>query len=390
MEFADGLFLEDFVLINDLISRGSMDGKSLIESFNPPTSRSNKNESYLSSNFRISYRKPLSKFFEDNAEKIAEELKKSEPVFYYKMRVISSDYLQEKAPNAEQAQYILDQCFEYSDYSKSILKSRVKTETSLTLDKVRLSAGVLILEGTVRAVVKEPVILGCGSTIYEKVLAKSGEKFEFGEISFMDYAWAEWPSMDVWDYFVAAKECPDITVKFQSNKIVFKAKQIDPNQFLNLAAARMFPNPGGGGSIKLGELFQSYFKLAHTRLPDRVDGDTFELKDKDLNNCNYGLFRLDFSCEYDDRTIETMLKQGLRDVETMKKCLNMMLKACQEGQKASSKGSFLDYVRELFKTEISSDPLKYAKGRWEGHYSDEIRDAAKCIIGSIDDEDEEE
>jgi hypothetical protein len=389
MDNKDGLFIEDFVLVIDLISRGSIDGKSLIESFDIPTKRFNNDESYLTSNIKISYRKPLDKFFEDNAEKIADEVKKPKPVFYYKVRLIS-EYPQEKAPDEEQARYILDNCFGRSDYSKSMLKSRIEAETSVTLDKIRLSAEVLILEGTVRAEIKEPVVGDWGSTIYEKVTARGGEKFGFGDISFMNYAWSEWPDSNVWDYFVAARACPEIAIKFHSDKIVFKAKQIDPNQFLNLAAIRMFPITGDRSSIKLGELFQSYFKLVNTRLPNRISSDTFEFKDKDLNSYDYGLFRLDFTCVYDDEHVESMLKQGLKDVETMRKCLNVMLKACQEGQKASPKGSFIDYVRELFKTEISSDPLKYSKGRWEGHYSDEIRDAAKCILGTVDDEDEDD
>ena len=196
-----------------------------------------------------------------------------------------------------------------------------------------------------------------------------------------DIAWDGFPQSRILSYIRAAKEIKDIKVKVSDTSIRFYAKKIDPEDFLNTAALAVFPDPKAEYKCAtIGDVFSAYFKIIGYKYPAEPNFAA----DRYTSFSDYcdGIIGTNFSATFYEDTFGDFITGELKSLKKLEKLLKDMLEAYKTGSKNQK---FLEYCRELFKSEIMSNPLKYLKEEYKGDYSDEVKAAAKCILGKVDD-----
>jgi len=332
----------------------------------------------------------IPKFMVENANALYEILSKKNSVVTYKARLLALVHRSYKIENETDIPEFLELAFNKTDYKDRFIFSDVKCQAFITYVSHSICDGILVVEGLVKAEnIKWNKACDYGtlmpSEIYSRVLQKDGVTFDCTRSDYWETpAWDGFPKSEILSFIRAMQEVPDIRMKVSADSIEFYAKKIDPEDFLNSAAHAIFPDPKAeyhGATV--GQVFSAYFKLVKYKLPAEFEECMNEKGMRTIDHWGDGFLGINFGKQYYEDSLEDILAGELKDLKAIQKLLTAMIDAHKTGRKAS--GDFLVYCRDLFKAEIRSDPMKYIKGHYDGVYSDEIKAAAKCILGQIDD-----
>jgi len=343
----------------------------------------------------------IANFVLAHADEFVEIFKKKSVVVYpLKVVALMPASLDEKMVNAEKVANFVDAAFSRTEYKTKFIIEDSKCLASVYKESVtyEYKNNVLIAKGEV---VCKDIMPTNGyelftnitpSEVYAEVSKRQGIRFDcIREKNAWHPEWSGFPDVKFLKYYDVARKVKDIKITAKNGRIVFKATKIDPEDFLKAAAFSIFPEKDSKDKpITIGDLFSLYFTLKKVKLPKGIDFETIERSGeyRDIESWTNGLVACSFDKPFHEEVFEEFMKSQLEDLEILKATFELMLKHYKDGKKASK--TFLDYCRESFKQDILANPMLYANGRYHSEYRDEIKDAAKCILGTVNEKDDED